>query len=90
MAVILVTYDLMAPGQKYSIIKKYIEDNYTWCKGLESVWLLDTDVPPKKIREDIVNITDSNDKIFVVKITQQWSSWNYYCADWLNASERNW
>lgn len=90
MPVILVTYDLVTPGQKYPLIKKYIEDNYPHCKTLDSVWLLDTDVKPKKIREDIVNLTDANDRIFVVRIRREWSSWNYRCATWLNAPERNW
>ncbi|CAO1655005.1 hypothetical protein [Parasphingorhabdus sp. NYA22] len=90
MAVLMITYDLNTPGQNYQAIYDYIKENYTWCKGMESVWLVDTTTLPSAIRDDLIAICDENDKIFVVKITKQWASLGYYCADWLNDSARNW
>ena len=51
MSILLVTYDLVTPGQKYASLHKHIEDNYTWCKGLESVYLLDTTVTVAVVRD---------------------------------------
>ena len=90
MPIILVTYDLKKPGKDYQPLYDYIKGTYTWCKGLESVWLLDTAVEPGKIRDDLRGLVDSNDKIFVATLKGKWASSNYYCADWLNKPERNW
>jgi hypothetical protein len=89
MAIILVTYDLMKPGKDYKSVHDYMK-TFNWCKGLESVWLLDTTISPSAIRDKLVSLIDENDKVFVVRITREWASQNYYCGDWLNKPERNW
>jgi hypothetical protein len=89
MAIILVTYDLMSPGRDYKPVHDYMK-TFTWCKGLESVWLLDTTVSPEIIRDHLITLVDANDKFFVVRLHQSWGSFNYYCGDWLNKPERNW
>ena len=90
MAIILLTYDLISPGRDYAPVHEHIKTNYTWCKGLESVWLLDTTYTVAQIRDALKNLIDDNDKLFVVRITREWASLNYYCGDWLNKPERNW
>jgi hypothetical protein len=89
MAILLVTYDLRQPGRNYQAVYDYIKQ-FTWCKGMESVWLIDTNVGPKSVRDGLSALTDGNDRIFVVQITRDWASWNYPCGDWLNDSARNW
>lgn len=89
MAVLLVTYDLVAPGRNYQPLFDYIKANYTWCKGLESVWLLDTKVSPAALRDELKKLVDGNDKIFVVRLSREWASVNYYCGEWLNSPERD-
>ncbi|SEH12717.1 hypothetical protein SAMN05428974_0545 [Sphingopyxis sp. YR583] len=88
MAVLLVTYDLKAPGRDYAPVHDYLKKNFTWCKGLESVWLLDTTMSPGAVRDRLKELVDGNDKVFVVRITREWASLNFYCGDWLNKSER--
>jgi CRISPR/Cas system-associated endoribonuclease Cas2 len=87
MSVFLITYDLKSPGQNYQSVYDYLK-KYNYCKGLESVWLIDTTKTATQIRDDLMKITDTNDEIFVVKITRTWGSYNYYCADWLNDDSR--
>jgi hypothetical protein len=89
MAVILVTYDLKQPGRDYKPVHDYLR-TFTHCKGMESVWLLDTARSTETIRDDLRNRIDSNDVVFVVRLMRQWNSWNYTCGDWLNAPERSW
>lgn len=87
MTILLVTYDLKKPGRNYAPVHDYLR-RYTHCKGLESVWLLDTTATPQKIRDDLGALIDANDVVFVVKITGEWASRGYSCGTWLNAAER--
>jgi hypothetical protein len=89
MSIILVTYDLVSPGRNYQPVYDYLK-KHTYCKGLESVWLLDTAKSTKTIRDEMTKLVDSKDKLFMVRLRQDWGSYNFGCADWLNQSERSW
>lgn len=89
MAVILVTYDLRKPGQDYSKVHNYLRQ-FTHCKEMESVWLLDTTTSCATIRDELQASVDLNDIVFVVQLRREWGSHNYDCADWLNDSRRSW
>lgn len=89
MAIILVSYDLKAPGRNYQPVYDYMK-TFTWCKGLESVYLLDTTTSTDTIRDEMRKRIDDNDVVFVTRLQRDWSSFNYYCGDWLNKPERNW
>ena len=89
MAVILVTYDLKKPGRNYQPVHDYLK-TFTYCKGLESVCLLDTAQSTETIRDALTKLVDANDSTFVVRLAHTWNSWNYTCGDWLNAPGRNW
>ncbi|MGA0532101.1 hypothetical protein [Hansschlegelia sp. KR7-227] len=89
MTIILVTYDLKKPGRNYADVHTYLRQ-YTHCKHLESVYLLDTSASTGKIRDDLTKLIDNDDITFVVKLARDWSSWDYLCSDWLNRPERNW
>ena len=89
MAVILVTYDLKQPGRDYGPVHEYLR-RFTHCKEMESVWLLDTITTVGTIRDDLRQRIDSNDTVFVSRLTGDWASWNYRCADWLNRPDRRW
>ena len=87
MAVILVTYDLRQPGRNYQPVYDYLK-RFTYCKGMESVWLLDTSTSTTQIRDDLQRLIDANDRVFAVRITREWGSVNYQCGDWLNEPGR--
>jgi hypothetical protein len=50
MAVLLVTYDLRTPGKGYAPVHPYLKQ-FTNCKDLESVWLLDTNLTAAQVRD---------------------------------------
>lgn len=89
MAIVLVTYDLKKPGRNYQPVFDYLK-RFSHCKGMESVWLLDTTISPASIRDALNGIVDGNDIVFVTKITPEWAARNYDCGHWLNKPERNW
>ncbi len=85
--IILVSYDLRKPGRNYQPVWDYL-GRFTHCKGLESVYLLDTTTTPAQIRDNLKALIDQNDRVFVVRITQEWAGWNFGCGDWLNSPAR--
>jgi hypothetical protein len=90
MAIVLVTYDLKAPGKDYKSLHAHLK-TYTYCKGMESVWLLDTSKSNAAIRDGIRPHVDTNDVVFVSRLhSNTWASVKFSCADWLNRPERNW
>lgn len=89
MAVVLVTYDLKQPGRNYEPVWEYLR-SHTYCKHLESVWLLETSKTVATIRDELRARVDANDKVLAAQMTGNWASLNFGCAEWLNRSERRW
>ena len=89
MAIVLVSYDLKKPGRNYTPVHDYLK-GFTYCKGLESVWLLDTTTGTDAIRDKLKTLVDANDIVFVVRLVKDWASFNYGCGQWLNEPARRW
>jgi hypothetical protein len=66
---IIVSYDLISPGQHYKKVAEAIKSLGEWTKVLESLWYVRTD----HTLEESVNVIwasmDSNDKLFVTEIS---------------------
>jgi hypothetical protein len=62
MAIILVSYDLKQPGRNYEPVWDYLK-RFNHCRGLESVWLLDTGASPATVRDNLRTLIDSNDVV---------------------------
>lgn len=81
---LLISYDLMRPGQNYDKLIKYIEDYPKHAHPLQSVWLIATDKETDTIRDEIVEyLLDKNDKLIVVDTTARASAWQPSGLDWL-------
>lgn len=89
MAVYLITYDLKQPGRNYQPVYEYLK-RFTHCKGMESVWLLETSKSTASILDDLKSLTDKSDVVFVTRLQRDWASLHYGCGDWLNAPARQW
>jgi len=89
MAILLASYDLKQPGRDYTPVHDYLQ-RFTYCKGLESVWLLDTTTPYQQVRDNLKNLVGANDVVYVVRLTRDWAASNYNCSAWLNDEGRNW
>lgn len=89
MAILLVTYDLKQPGRDYAPVHNFLKQ-FTNCKDLESVWLLDTQWTAAQVRDALNGLVDGNDKVFVAPIERTWASRNFTCGNWLNDGSRNW
>ncbi len=78
MSVYLISYDLGVPetSSDYQKIREYVDTFSDWMKPLKSQWFV---VSPSKdaakIRDEVGSISDSNDKILVLKVTGiEWAS----------------
>lgn len=81
----LISYDLI--NQKsYQAIYDYMSGYNDKNKPLETVYLVHTSKSAAQIRDDLKKITDSDDKVLVIKInTSIWASFNLAkTAQWLN------
>lgn len=73
---LLVTYDLKKPGRDYADLYEVLKSASSWAKPAESVWLLKTNISCSDWIEKIKKVVDSNDVVFVIKVTQTWASYN--------------
>lgn len=89
MAILLVTYDLKAPGRNYQPLYDYFKQ-FNRCKDLESVWLIETTKNTETVRNELGALIDANDVTFVAKLGQDWAACNYQCGAWLNDPARKW
>lgn len=69
MAVKLITYDLCTPGKDYSSLYDKL-DTYSNCMRIEeSVYLTNSTKSCSTIRDELKTVLDSNDRLFVAKLT---------------------
>lgn len=90
--IIQINYDLMAPGQNYEAVKKYVESyGYgNWVKALASLWFIKTTKTPAQVRDEIALVVDRNDKVLVMDTTgDDWATRHLpVTAEWLNRNDR--
>lgn len=69
MAVLLVTYDLKAPGQDYADFHKVIK-SFSWARLSESSYAIDTTLTPQNVYEQLRSHMDTNDNVYVIMLTR--------------------
>lgn len=68
----LISYDLGIPedSSDYEEVIEYIKAFNLWARPLQSVWfVVSDDKSVSDIRSDLMSLTDSNDKILVIDVT---------------------
>lgn len=63
--VLILSYDLMNPGQNYERLVKLIKDYPSWARLGGSAYLLFTDQTPTQVRDHLKQALDVNDKLYV-------------------------
>lgn len=90
MATLLVSYDLSKPetSSDYARVVEYMRTYVTRCKPLYSLWMIKTTKTRTEVRDELLQITDSNDKLLVVDVTGDaaaWSGLSQETSDWIKA-----
>jgi len=81
-----ITYDLHQPEQDYDDLYDTIKGFGVWWHCLESFWLVDTDMDTDEMRDEVADVTGSNDDVLVFEASKPWHSWGLSeeCEDWLH------
>lgn len=69
MNTIQINYDLVAPGRDYQPLYDYIKSFRGWCHLLESLWLVRTSKTAGEVRDELMRLVDSNDKVATFDVT---------------------
>lgn len=66
----LVSYDLIAPGQKYKVLGDLLRSFPNWAKVLESTWVIKTPWTAAQVRDRLQREVDGNDKLLVITVSR--------------------
>lgn len=77
----IISYDLMSPSKDYSSLISAIKSYGTYAKVLESCWIIKSSNSSATIRTHLTSYMDSDDKIFVAKLTGEAAWSNVLCTD---------
>lgn len=88
MTTYIVTYDLRKPGRNYEPVYDYLKTFTRWGKITESCWaVVTTTKTAVNIRDDLNRLTDTNDRIFVIKSGVEAAWRNTKCdSEWLKTN----
>ena len=88
MSALLITYDLIKPGQNYQELFDAIKAVGTWARPLESVWIVVTRSSAKAVRDALAKHIDANDKLLVIPVGSEWASSHLTTrmADWMKTN----
>lgn len=76
MSMALVSYDLHGDKDYEELFEAIKALGNNWCRALESLWLLVTDLTPEEIRNQLVVHMDGDDELFIIDVTSDtWASY---------------
>lgn len=78
MSAYIVSYDLMKQGQNYECIIKKLKAYTSWHMQ-QSVWIVVSEENVAQIRDNLKSCLDTNDKLFVGKLSA--AAWTTYGAE---------
>ena len=86
MAVLLITYDLNAPGKDYNDLLTTIR-SYDWARLSESSYAIGTNASPQAIFDKLQPYLDRNDNLYIITLKKPYAGYGpKEVNDWL---ERN-
>lgn len=85
MASFIISYDLIA-NKNYDELYEAIRNYKTYAHILESVWIIKSSTSSSDIRDNLKSYIDSDDKIFVAKLTGEsaWRNLDTEISDWIH------
>lgn len=88
--VLVVSYDLVNPGRNYEALIKLIKAYGSWARLGGSAYLIFTDQTPVQVRDALVAVLDTNDKLFVgtAPAPSAWYGLPDDVSNWIHANQR--
>lgn len=83
--IFIITYDLVEPGQRYQELIDLIKKNPGWAKLCDSSFLVKSEMTAVQLRDSLKVVLDSNDKLFVGKVTAPaaWAGMSDEVSKWI-------
>lgn len=75
MNILMISYDLNQPGQKYDEVHTAIQSLGAWCKYLESAYLVKTSSTIQEAQDLISKHLDPSDKMIICTVTGEILGW---------------
>lgn len=75
----IIEYDLRTPGRDYEALYSAIKSYGTWAHITESTWFIKTDRTCGQVRDHLLGVMDSNDRLFVGELTGAAAWYNVIC-----------
>ena len=73
-----ITYDLSNPGRDYDSLSNAIKSYSRWWHQSGSAWVISVNnTSSTEIRDYLKQFIDSNDKIFVAKLSGEWAGFGF-------------
>lgn len=73
--VYVVSYDLNKSGQDYDGLYKELKSSSSWCRPVDSTWLIYTSESADQLYERISNHIDKNDYAIVIQVRRDYQGW---------------
>ncbi len=89
MATMLVGYDLTGPAQRYVALFAKLKSFGTWWHGLDSTWLVKTELTATELRDALKGFIDAKDALLVLDVSNDAAAWVGLpepAGDWLSAN----
>jgi len=89
MTVLLVGYDLNAPGQRYNGLITELKSFGTYWHHLDSTWLVKAGLTAVEMRDRLKSFVDSGDELLVTDVSGDEAAWvgfSQRASDWLKAN----
>lgn len=82
-----VAYELTLP-QGYQDFYKRLE-SYPHCRLMDSYWLIQSNASASEIKDELRQLMNPRDSIFVALLTHEWAGCGAHCDNWINDPERD-
>lgn len=65
----IITYDLCNSDKNYNELYEYLHSFTVWAHITESTWFVSTNKSCVAVRDELLKILDSDDRVFVAELT---------------------
>jgi hypothetical protein len=85
MTVYNISYDLCAPGRDYEDLYNEIKKFEIWAHPVESTWLIACNSTAAQVRDQLLTVMDSNDKLLVTACGKEaaWFNLDKEVGEWI-------
>lgn len=76
----IIEYDLRKPGRNYDSLYAAIKSYEHWAHITESTWFIKTSASCVQVRDNLLQVMDANDRLFVAELSGT-AAWNNVICD---------